>query len=342
MYWILAILLFGVVVLVHELGHFWAARLTGVGVMEFAVGWGPKLWSHKAKSGVTYSVRVLPFGGYCRFVDEEDEGQEDRPDAYYKQKIWKRVLISVSGPLMNVMLAFLLLLALFLFLPINSIEPTIGGLIEGLPAQSAGIQVGDRLVSVNGVETETVSDISREISAAGEMEIALGVERDGERLTFQIVPQWVESEGRSMIGIEYTSHTTRFGVIEATSQALQYTGKMSVMIIEVLRDLIFKGEGVSELSGPIGTVVAIKEQTEVGGWVTYLQLAALISVNLGLFNMLPVPGLDGSKLIFLAIEKIRGKRMDPNKEGLVLLIGFGLLIVLMVIVMYQDIVRLLQ
>ncbi len=345
-YWILAILMLGIVILLHELGHFWGARLTGVSVMEFAVGFGPKLWSRKAKSGVTYTVRALPLGGYCRFVADDEDDEPDRPDAYYKQKIWKRAFISIAGPLMNYITAIVLLFLIFfaIGLPIDA-EPVVGALIPGLPAETAGFAAGDRIVSINGIPVGTASEASDAIAKAPEGDIAFGLLRGGETIVANVMPAWVESEGRSMIGIEYDQSRTvyrRFGAGVSVKSSFSTIGNMSVMIIDVLRDLLFKGEGVEDLSGPIGTVVAIKEQTQAGGLYSYLNLAAMISVNLGLFNLLPIPGLDGSKLIFLLIEKVRGKRLDPHKEGTVLLIGFALLVGVMALAMYQDIARLLQ
>jgi len=341
LYWILAILTFSLVVIVHELGHFGAARLTGTGVMEFAIGFGPKLWARKAKSGVLYSLRALPFGGYCRFVSEDEPGCEDREDSYYRQAVWRRALISVAGPLMNVLMAVALIFLIYCAVGLPGVEPVIGGLMPGLPAEQAGFQAGDRIVSVNGVAVETAAEVSQGITAAGDTDIAFGIRRGAEEITLRAQPRWVEAEGRGMIGIEYKIVRFRLGLWESFKNSWIVTGNMATEIFRVLRNLIFKGEGIGELSGPIGTVVIIKEQTQQGGLLNYMQLAAIISVNLGLFNMLPVPGLDGSKLIFLAIEKVRGKRMNPNKEGAVLLIGFALMVCLMALAMYQDIVRLL-
>lgn len=337
LYWVSAIVLFGIMIIVHELGHFWAARLTGIGVAEFAVGIGPKLWSRKSAAGVIYSLRALPFGGYCRFYADDEDNIQDRPDAYSKQKIWKRAAVSLGGPLMNLVLA---LLAIFIiFLMFFSVEPVIDQLIPDLPAQLAGFMPGDRIIQVNGIDTVTVDDISKVIAEATEEEISFVVDRSGEHITLRATPQWVESEQASMIGIYYQK--VYLNAWESFQSAVTTTGRMSRMLLDVFIDLIRGKEDVSNLSGPIGTVIAIKEQTQTYGLLGFLNFAALLSVNLAVFNLLPIPGLDGSKLVFLAIEKIRGKRMDPDREGLVLLIGFGLLLCVMVLVMYQDIMRLL-
>ena len=343
LYWLLAIIMFGVLVMLHELGHFLAARATGVPVAEFAIGFGPKLFSHTGKkNGVLFSLRALPFGGYCRFYADDENGDADNPGAYSRQKIWKRALISVGGPLFNMLVAVLALFLLFSAIGLWASTPVVGGLIDGLPAKEAGFEIGDRIVSVNGREVQTSADASQFITDAGESEIQFVLERDGKEIELSLTPRWSETDRRLMIGIQYKVAPYRFPVGQALRYSLETTGEMSGSIVTFLRNLIFKGEGADELAGPIGTVTVVKEQTQAGGIRSYLQLAALISVNLGIFNMLPIPGLDGSKLIFLLVEKIRGRRIPPEKESVVVLIGFGLLLLLMALVMYQDIVRLFK
>ena len=343
LYWLLAILMFGVLVMLHELGHFLAARATGVPVAEFAIGFGPKLFSRTGKkNGVIFSLRALPFGGYCRFYADDENGDADNPGAYSRQKIWKRALISVGGPLFNMLVAVLALFLLFSAVGLWASTPVVGGLIDGLPAKEAGFEIGDRIVSVNGREVQTSADASQFITDAGESEIQFVLERNGEEIALSLTPRWSEADQRLMIGIQYKVVPYRFPIGQSLQYSLETTGEMSGSIVTFLHNLIFKGEGVDELAGPIGTVTVVKEQTQSGGVRSYLQLAALISVNLGIFNMLPIPGLDGSKLIFLLVEKIRGKRIPPEKESIVVLIGFGLLLLLMALVMYQDIVRLFK
>ena len=341
LYWVLSILLFGIMIIVHEFGHFGAARLTGIGVVEFAVGIGPKLWSKISRSGVRYSLRALPFGGYCRFVSEEDDGSSDRPDAYHKQAVWKRAFVSVGGPLMNLIVAFIVVFILLSTNTFFQVEPVVDNVVPSLPAEAAGFLPGDRIIGVNGEEMESTGDISMAISEILDREIAFDIERDGQRMTLHATPRWIESENAYMIGIYYRQTPVRYGFFEALSQSVLTTGRMSRLLLDAFISIVRGKEDISNLSGPIGTVVAIKEQTQQYGSVGYLNFAAFFGVNLAVFNLLPIPGLDGSKLIFLLIEKIRGKRIDPNKEGFVLLLGFGLLVVVMLLVIYQDIMRLI-
>lgn len=343
-YWIAAIVMLGVLIMLHELGHFWAARATGVRVVEFAVGFGKKLWSRRAKSGVVYSVRILPLGGYCRFVADDEDGMESHPEAYSAQKVWKRALISVAGPLVNFVTAFVLLFLLFAAVGLPGTVAEVGALMEGLPASEAGFIVGDKIISVDGKPVETPEDASLAIAEAGEREILFVVERDGEQMELTVTPAYTVSEGaaRLMVGIEYRRVTVRLGLGTSLAASWEQMVYMSRMLYNFVRTLLVSGEGADQLSGPIGLVSAVQEQTAAYGLSAYMNLAASISFQLGLLNLLPIPGLDGSKLIFLAIEKIRGKRMDPNKEGLVILVGFGLMVCLAVFAMYQDITRLLQ
>lgn len=342
--------MFGVLVTLHEFGHFIAARLTGVTVVEFAVGFGPRLLSRKARSGITYSLRALPLGGYCRFVgdvEDQEEGVEPPPDAFVRTPVWKRALISVSGPLMNVLTAFVLLFLLYFAIGLpTSTVPEIGAVIADMPAEEAGLEIGDKILRINGEAIESTQQASSIISATDGGATTFDIERDGAEMSVTVQPEWVDDEdgARYMIGIQYALGKERqtIGFGASVQGAAASTVGMAGMVVDVLRDLIFRGEGVGDLTGPIGTVTIIKERTQQDGLFQYVYLAAVISVNLGLFNLLPIPGLDGSKLIFLLIEKIRGKALDPNKEGLVTLIGFGFLALLMVFVLYQDIVRLVS
>lgn len=336
MYWILAILLLGVLITLHELGHFIAARLTGVGVMEFAVGFGPKLLSRKAKSGIVYSLRALPLGGYCRFVgDESDVESAGREDSYYSAKVWKRAVISLAGPATNLLVGLLILVimsATYGFATYDP-QPVVATVMEGLPAQLAGFEPGDRILRVNGVEMESTQSIAEAISAAGESVIAFDVLRGEETVTLEVTPQWIEDQGRSMIGIEYAYEVVETGAFSAF-------GMIVSGIYRALRDLFTTKTGIDNIAGPVGVVNMIREGTQEYGLYAYLSLAAQISINLGLFNLLPIPGLDGSKLIFLAYEKLRGKPMDPNKEGIITLAGFALLMGVMFFALYLDISRL--
>jgi len=343
LYWVAAIGLFGIVILVHELGHFWAAKLTGIPVVEFAVGLGPKIFARRSKAGVLFTLRVFPIGGFCRFVGDGEDGEEDglgHPRAYYKEKIWKRAAVSLSGPLMNYIAAFVFLMIIFMGIGVQSIDHTVGEVTPSSPAEMAGLLPGDRFAAIDGQAVASPQEATERISAAQGAEMLFAVQRGQEQVELRIRPEWDEAEGRAMIGIRYGTHIARLGLADSARTTWGSIQLMSRLVVDLIRDAIFRGEGTQNFASPIGVAVDVRRETQEGGLPSYLFIASLISVNLGLFNLLPIPGLDGCKLIFLLIEKIRGKRLDPNKEGVAVLVGFALLAGLMVVVMYQDIVRL--
>lgn len=342
LYWILAIVMLGVLIFVHELGHFVSARAVGIRVMEFAMGFGPKLFSKKGKSGTTYSLRALPLGGFCAYYGEDEDLGENDMIAYNKQPVWKRFISVLAGPLMNFLVAVLILVLLFAAVGLpGAAIPQIGTLMQDMPAADAGLLPGDTFVEVNGTQVTDVTQMSGLIDGLEGGTAEIVVDRKGELLRFEMTPRWNAEEERSLIGIYFANETVRLGFGESVKYAFLETGGMVKAMVDFLGNLIFRGEGVNDIAGPVGTLNLIQEQTQTGGLRSYLSLAAMISVNLGFFNLLPIPGLDGSRLIFLLLEAIRRRPMDPNKEGMVHLAGFVLLMGLMVVVLFKDIRQLL-
>jgi regulator of sigma E protease len=332
----------------HELGHFWFARRLGIRVMSFGIGFGPKLWSHKARSGITYVLRVLPLGGYCRYYGEDeavegDAGPEIVDGAFYRQPVWKRALSTFAGPLMNMVVAVLALFTLYAFLGLpTAVLPVIERVEPNTPASEAGLLPGDEFTSVNG-EAVTSSDSVRAVvmdtPSGGSVEII--VERGGVPVTVTVSPRPLDPQADSpQIGIRFKQAYTRMGIVDSMKYSVLSAGATVAGMADFLGGLVTRQQDAGGLVGPFGTIRMVAEQTELGGAREYLQMAALISVNLGFINMLPIPGLDGSRLLFLLIEKIRRKRMDPNKEGIVHLVGIALLMLLMLPVYIRDIMGL--
>jgi regulator of sigma E protease len=340
-YWIFAALLLGIVIVLHELGHFWAARLSGLRVMSFSVGFGPRLYARTGKDGVLYTIRLLPIGGYCRFYGE-DESVANEKDAFYLQPIWKRALTTVCGPLMNMLTAVLAFFVLYAMLGIPAILPVVDSVVPDSPAQQAGLLPGDRFVEANGEPVNSSADLQNLIEVSGGVPITLTVDRLGEQIELTLTPRVIDSEaGRPQIGIWFsTINNRRYGIIQSVQMSFAMTKETIVAMFDFLRNLITRGQGAGDMVGPIGTVRVVREQTEYGGIRAYLSMLAMISVNLGFFNLLPIPGLDGSRLLFLLMEAIRRKRIDPNKEGLVHLVGIALLLLLMLPVYVRDILNL--
>ena len=335
MYVVLALLLLGVLIIAHEAGHFWAARACGIGVQEFSMGMGPLIAKWKSRKGTQFSVRLLPIGGFCQFYGEDED--EPDPRAFNNQAVWKRAVTVASGPLMNFLVAFLVIVLFMSVIGINTIVPKIAQVEEN--AQTAGLQVGDTIVSVNGAEMTNYQQISQAIATSEGNDVTLGVKRGKEELSLTLTPFYDEEAGRYRVGFSFGQERVRTSVLTSIPFSVQYNVESVKLILSTLKDLVFKGQGVDDVTGPVGTVYVIQEVTQQGGLDVYLELIALISVNLGVMNLLPIPGLDGSRLLFLLIEAVRRKPVKREWEGAIHAAGFILLMGLMVLLTYKDIMR---
>lgn len=353
-YILAAILMFGVMITVHEAGHFFAARLSKIPVREFSIGFGPQLlkWKRK-KHDTVFFLRAIPLGGYCAFYGEDDVTGEskDDPRAFNKHSIFKRLITILMGPLMNFLLAFI---AAVMFYAISGV-PTITGPTSTIvqhvnadsPAMAAGIQAGDQITQING---QSISDnlspvITQETDMGHEvLDFTVLREQNGEKeaLVLQVKPLFNTAEKRYMIGVDAIATAPvswapgSIGDVFKASATLCYNAGSS--IITALKNLLTRGQGVNELSGIVGITKLIVEETRQSQLQGYLYLMALISVNLGLMNLLIIPGLDGSRILFLIVEGLRGKPIE--KEGYVHAAGMMLLFGLMIWITLRDIVRL--
>ncbi len=335
MYVVLAILLLGVLIIAHEAGHFWAARACGIEVQEFAMGMGPLLAKWKSRRGTQFSIRLLPIGGFCQFYGEDEE--RDDPRAFNRQKLWKRALTVASGPLMNFAVALLVIVLYMSALGLKTTVPRVG---EVEPhAAEAGLMAGDTLLAVNGVDVMDVSTVLTEISGSAGENVTLHVRRGGEELDVVIEPFYDEEVARYRVGFTFAQERVRISLLQSIPFSVSYNVESVRLIVQTLKDLVFKGEGVSDVTGPVGTVYVIQEVTQQGGIDIYLELLALISVNLGVMNLLPIPGLDGSRLLFLLVEAVRRKPVKRELEGAIHGAGFILLMALMVALTYKDIMQ---
>lgn len=341
LYVLLAIIMLGIIITAHEFGHYIMGRLCGIGIVEFAVGMGPRIFGWERK-GIKYSLRAIPLGGFCSFVGE-DEKNED-PRAMNNQPVWKRFLTVVSGPLMNFILAFVVCAIMLNAFFIGGTYPIINQAVEGMPVSEAGILEGDRIISMNGVSiSNDTNGVNMLIETLGKSDpsqpIEMTVLRGDEELDFSFLPRQItDANGNSswQIGIIFESRTYTFG--ESFREAGSYMVETTGMMLDSLKNLIFKGEGLEDTAGPVG-IIALVSQRARDGMYMVLWLMFIISLNLGIMNLLPIPALDGCRLVFLIIEAIRRKPVPPEKEGLVHGIGFLLLLVLFVVLTYNDIVR---
>lgn len=326
---IASIIVFGMLVFFHEFGHFIMAKCVDINVKEFSLGMGPSI--AKIKRGETeYFLRILPLGGYVKMEGEDDKS--DDPRAYGNKPVWSRFGVIFAGPFMNFILAVILIMIIGLFSGIATVRVTV---IDGEPAQKAGINDGDTIYAINDKRVYSWDEIVNEISQKPDEIIKVTVKRQQNLLTFNVNTNVEQETGRGIIGIK--SEIIRYSPIESLKYAIQKTLWMSRVIVQGLIQII-SGRVQADVMGPVGIVHLVGEAAQVGIF-NLLYLAAIISVNLGLFNLLPIPALDGSRLLFIFIEFLRGKPIDPEKEGFIHFVGFALLMLMMIVIAYKDIMR---
>ena len=354
-----AILLLGILVMIHEAGHFFASRATGIPVKEFSIGFGPKLFSWKSRKYDTrFFVRLIPAGGYCMYYGEDDpEADRSDPRALNNQKVWKRFFSVAMGPMMNFVLAFVAAVLLFCVIGEDT-QGTVGkvslnSVAENSPAAAAGLQAGDVILKINGQDAAGLDEdgqlrVQSLIAAyrAGDAPLVFTVQRGETQAECSAVPRYDEAEQRYLVGItmtyEYIPGYTPVTLPRAMQLGADYCVRAGGAVLEGLRALVTTREGIENSAGPVGIVSMIAEETRNYGFSAYVQMMILISVNLGLFNLLPIPGLDGSRLIFLLVEAVRRKPVNQKVEAYVHLAGYALLLMLLLFITYRDVLRIFQ
>ncbi len=342
-----ALVLLGVLITVHEFGHFIAARLTGIAVKEFSIGFGPKILQWRSKKHETlFSLRPIPMGGYCMFygdTDDDPTGEKaDDPRNYNRAPVWKRMLSVLCGPLMNFVLAFVVAVGLMAGYAVVPSEPMIQEVDAGMPAQAAGLQAGDLLLRVGDVDVSqgTMEEISGLIADSRGESLAFTVLREGRELSLSVTPFRDQAENRYRIGIILGYH--RYDPLPAgriIPEAWNRCVYASGAILNTLGKLVTTGEGINETAGPLGVIQLVAEQTRQGGLEIFLNLMVVISINLGLINLIPIPGLDGSRLVFMLIEAIRRMPVSQKVESSIHLAGYALLMGLMIFFTFKDVGR---
>lgn len=336
-----SVLVFGMLIFFHELGHFVVAKMVGIKVHEFSLGFGPKLVG-LPRGETSYNLRLLPLGGFVRMAGmdpNETEEEQDAARGFNKKTVGQRVAVIFAGPLMNFMLAVLLVSVVFLFqgIPVPSAGTGIGKTVPGSPAEKAGIMAGDRITAVNGQPVAGWEELVGQINRRPDENIRVTVIRDGAERQFE-VRTLRDEDGLGKIGIFQATDYVRQGFFQSLALGLEWTVRVTVMIMDFISKMIF-GLAPADLGGPVRVVTEIGRAAQVG-LPFLLQLSAFLSINLGLFNLFPIPALDGSRILFLIWEKIRGRPVDPVKENFIHLVGFGLLLLLMVVITYNDILQL--
>jgi len=329
---LVAIIVFGILVMIHELGHFTVAKLVGIKVHEFAIGMGPKLIQFR-KGETSYSIRALPIGGYVRMEGEDEKSDDLR--SFNKKSILARIAVIFAGPFMNFVLSIILFT--IIFYSIGAPSTIIKEVIDQSPAQTAGIQEGDNIHAINGEEVSTWGNVTAAIGSSQERPLDITIIRNGDKLEKTVTPTRDANTNQILIGIVPTMKKSIISSIENSFLAIK---AITTDILGFLKGLITRtSSGAGEVMGPVG-IITIVGQVAKTGWLDVINLTAVLSINLGLMNLLPIPALDGSRILFLIVEMLRGKPVDPEKEGMVHLIGLGILMTLMIFVTYQDILKL--
>lgn len=337
---VLAILVFGLIVLVHELGHFLLAKANKIRVDEFSIGMGPRLFSF-VKGETRYSLKLFPIGGSCAMG--EDDAEDVGEGSFNSKSVWARIAVVAAGAVFNFILAFLLSAIVVGFTGYD--EPVISGVVAEFPAEEAGMQAGDRIVKLNHKRIHLWREVSYYNMFHQGEEVDVVFERDGKRHEVTLTPQKGEN-GSYIMGLESPKAYKKANVFTMVQYGAYEVKFWISTTLESLKMLVTGDVGVDQLSGPVGIVDVVddtyQQTKEYGALVVFLQMlniGILLSANLGVMNLLPLPALDGGRLVFLIIEAIRGKRVTPEKEGWVHGIGMILLLALMAFVLFNDIRR---
>ena len=330
-----ALLVLTVLVFVHELGHFYAGKKLGFRIDEFAIGMGPVVCS-KEKNGTRFAIRALPIGGLCAFHGE-DEGVSD-PECFNAQPIWKRMIVVLAGPFMNILLA--VVLAVIILMTYGEYMPMINDFTaENTPAEAAGIQVGDIITEIDGKSITYYAECTDYIQQADHAGIEVTVRRGGSDVTLTARDIYDPESGSNRLGIYISPERLRYGLLEAATNSVRYTCYIVKEMFKVLGGLFTGSVTSDDVAGPVGTISIIGQAVRAGFEVV-LRLGVLISINLGIMNILPIPALDGGRFLFMVIEAVRGKPIPPEKEGMIHMAGLVLLFSLMILLTVMDVRKL--
>lgn len=344
LYVILSIFIFGILVFIHEGGHYFFARLFNVTIKEFAIGMGPKLFSWTSKkTGIVYSLRILPFGGFLSMAGEDEE--TDDPNAFYKKSPLKRMAITAAGAFVNLIVGLLVMVILV------ATMPTYGSTIVGdfvpyedegfVSTEEQGLRVNDKITHINGTRVFTSNELFYEIMRKGIEPIDITVDRDGKKIVLEDVALGKITEQGTVFGdVDFRVFSEDKTVITTVKHAAMRCYYSIKMVYDSLYDLVTGRYSVESVSGPVGVTEALSDAAKSGA-PDLIYLAAFLSVNLGVMNLLPVPALDGGRIVFQIIELIRRKPVPVKVESYVNFVGLALLMLLMVIVTCKDIVGLI-
>lgn len=344
------LIVLGILIFFHEFGHFLTARLFGVGVEKFSLGFGPRLFGRKV--GLTdYRISLLPLGGYVKMVGEEPDEElppEQIPLSFTHKPVLQRMLIVFAGPFFNILLALLIFWVIAFATGITILQPVVGMVRDPSPARTAGFEPGDRVLAVDGVPVDSWEAMADRIHGSLGREIAVTVEREGSRRVLRVTPE--PSTTRNLLGEETPRYiigigsagaveTRPLGIVEAAAESLRQTAGIVALMVRIVAKLLTGGLPVDTVGGPLMIAQMAGDQARAG-IASLFQFIAVISVNLAVINLLPIPVLDGGHLLFFAIEAARGRPVRLKVREIAQQVGMVLLIMLMILVFYNDITRL--
>ena len=340
------LLILGAIVVVHEFGHFFFARLFGVHAYEFSLGMGPKIWGTKEKKGKTpFNIRAIPIGGYVALAGEDatdDDGKIPKDQKLYAKPIWQRFLILFFGAGNNFILAFIVLFGIGLFFGSQDLTPVIKDIEKDYPMYEAGLREGDVFTKINGHNISTLDDVQVYLlMASKDKESTFVIKRDGETKEFKVTPVKEKDENGKdtyKFGLRFIQEY-KHGFVNAIKYSFTKIGALCKQMVIVLTNLVTGNLSLSTLSGPVGIYSVIGEAKSAGA-VNLFYLLALLSVNIGFINLIPLPAFDGGRIFFLLIEAIKGSPVSPKIENMIHTAGFVILMALMLLITCNDIFKL--
>lgn len=335
---IATVLVFGMLIFFHELGHFITAKLTGMRVDEFALGFGPKIISYR-KGETLYSLRIIPLGGFNKIAGMDPDEEQDA-SSFQSKPLLSRILVIIAGSAMNFILPIILFAIVFIASGVDeaSPQPIIGALLPDRPAVVAGLSEGDRIIDINGNQIDSWQQFVAIIQVSADQKLTVTIDRNGQRQQHLLVPEFDVKANRAVIGVLPIIDNHKAGLFEAVSLAVKHTYIVAGAMLTGIAQMI-TGQVAAEVAGPIG-VAQMTGQVAQMGLIPLLQFAAFLSINLGLINLFPVPVLDGGHVVTLIIEGLRGKPLGRRSAHFVQMIGLALLLMLMIVATMKDIARL--
>lgn len=339
------ILILGVTVTIHEFGHFIFAKKAGVYVYEFSIGMGPRIIKWKRKNDETeYSIRLLPIGGFVQMAGEEVEDDKTIPKnmKMYNKTFGQKLMIVLAGIIFNFLLAIILLFFLGLFNGVPNNQSIVGHVDKSYPAYTAGLQEDDKILKMNGKSANTIDELSLQLQVNLGKKVDLEVERNGKVQNIEIDPKKVKVDGEETYKYGFSMDSSvKHGFFEAIGYAFIKTFSLIYQMVFVIFYLITGTIGFNSLAGPVGIFGVVGDAAHAG-FASIVYLTAFISINVGFINLLPIPAFDGCRALFIIIEKIKGSPVNPKLENTIHAIGFFLLMALMILITYNDIIRLIK